>query len=52
MGSDESKNIPQEDLNKILLKSVPYGWSKQAIMIRFDFEREPFRDVLELFKRM
>ena len=29
-GSDESRNIPQEELNKILLHDVPHGWSNQV----------------------
>ena len=31
---------------------MPHGWAKQAMTIGFDFERESFRAVLELFERM
>ena len=32
--------------------NVPHGWSKQAIMLGFNFESESFCTSLELFERM
>ena len=29
---------------------MPHGWSNQAMMLRFDFESEPFRAALEIFE--
>ena len=43
MGSDESKKIHQEDLNRIVLHIVPHEWDNHAMMLRFDFESYYFQ---------
>ena len=51
-GSDESKNIPQEELNDILLYNVTHGRAKESMVLRFDFESESFQSAMELFDLM
>ena len=51
-GADESKVIPEEDLNAIFLHTAPHGWSKQAIMLGFDFNSYTFCPALNLFEQM
>ena len=45
--SDDSKNIPKEDLSEILLHVTPNGRDKQETMIGFNFGSEYFHDALE-----
>ena len=52
LGPEESNKTPKEELNKILLHTILHGWSKQAMVIRFDFKSDPFCADTELFKRM
>ena len=51
-GSYESRNIPQEELNKILLYSVTHGCANQAMILGFDYESETLFSALEPFERM
>ena len=37
-GPDDSKNIEEEEMNKILLHSVPNPWANQYYLWRFTFE--------------
>ena len=37
-GSDDGKKLPHEETNEILFNSTPYGWCKQTLLLRFDFE--------------
>ena len=52
LGSEKSKKIPQEQLNEILLHSVTHGWSKEEMMLGFNFENNPFCAELELLEHM
>ena len=51
-GSDDHKKIPQEELHEILFCDVPHGWANQAMMLGFDFNRDPLCSAPELSKRM
>ena len=49
---DDSKKIPQEELNKNLLHTVFHGRAKQAMMFGFDFQVGLFPAGIELFELM
>ena len=37
-GSDATKNMPDKELNEILIHAVPNGWEKQSYLQGQDFE--------------
>ena len=42
-GSEASKKMPPEELNKIILHAVPNGWSNQSYLQVRNFEMKTFR---------
>ena len=51
-GSRVSKKIPTEELNRIILNSVPNALEKQAYLRGWDFEGRIYKDTCKIFERM
>ena len=51
-GSSATKNIPPEELNKILQHAVPNGLAKQAYLQGWGFEMKIYKATCKLFKIM
>ena len=51
-GLSASKNIPPEELNNILLHTIPNDWKKQAYLQGWDFDTKVYKATCDLFKRM
>ena len=51
-GSSTAKKIPPEDLNEILLHSVPIRWANQAYAPCWYFETKSYRATCKIFNRM
>ena len=52
LGYSTTKKMPPEDINEILLHSVPNGWEKQAYIQGCNFDITIYKAKCELFKRM
>ena len=51
-GSSVSKKIAPEDLNDIILHTVPNMWAKQAYLQVWDLEGRTYKDTCEMFECM
>ena len=51
-GSDASKKMEMEELNKILLHEVPNAWAKQSYLQGWCFELKTYRETFAMFKHM
>ena len=49
-GSDATNNMPPEELNAILIHTLPNGWAKQANLQGWDFKMNMFRETCAIFK--
>ena len=47
--SSPSKNIPPEELNKIVLHNVPNRWKKKAYIQGWDFEGSSYKEACDMF---
>ena len=51
-GSDASKKMEIEEINKILLHAVPNGWAKQSYLQGWYFELKAYRETCAIFERV
>ena len=51
-GSCFSKKMIPEEINEILLHSVPNAWAKQAYLQGWDFDRRTYKDTCDIFEHM
>ena len=51
-GSRNSKKMGLEELNEILLQSVPSSWARQAYIWGWDFKGRTYKDTCDMFERM
>ena len=51
-GSEVSKKMTQENLNKIILHAVPNAWEKQSYLQEWDFEVKTYKETCAMLKRM
>ena len=51
-GSREAKKMASEDLNKVLLHTVPNSWEKQSYIHGCDFEGKTHKETCDIFEHM
>ena len=49
-GSIKSNKVVPEELNEILLQSIPNGWAKQSYLQGWNFEGRTYKETCKIFE--